>query len=228
MTETKSFLKSGFISVDIFAASPVDEKAGRRHAMIRRAATGPQLMSGIAVGEEAEQSGDVFIRDVGKLAAPLDKCAAEAVKPGRRRASMWWSRTRKIGHFFPAGRWIPSISGSNSKAKDATGKSIFWSGRWTTSGRARWRPGAHFYQAYQLDGDGNPINKRNAWQARSVLYVRGDSARRGRYGRTSSCRSRRTPRARFTLTAKLNYRKFSHFYTQFAYAGEPKPGRIRR
>jgi Flp pilus assembly protein TadD len=27
-----------------------------------------------------------------------------------------------------------------------------------------------------------------------------------------------------TLTAKLNYRKFSHFYTQFVYAGQPEPG----
>jgi tetratricopeptide (TPR) repeat protein len=27
-----------------------------------------------------------------------------------------------------------------------------------------------------------------------------------------------------TLTAKLNYRKFSHYYTQYAYAGKPKPG----
>ena len=27
-----------------------------------------------------------------------------------------------------------------------------------------------------------------------------------------------------TLTAKLNYRKFAHYYTQFAYAGQPKPG----
>ncbi|MGH9660980.1 MAG: tetratricopeptide repeat protein, partial [Bryobacteraceae bacterium] len=27
-----------------------------------------------------------------------------------------------------------------------------------------------------------------------------------------------------TLRAKLNYRKFSHYYTQFAYAGQPKPG----
>ena len=27
-----------------------------------------------------------------------------------------------------------------------------------------------------------------------------------------------------TLTAKLNYRKFAHRYTQFAYAGQPKPG----
>jgi len=27
-----------------------------------------------------------------------------------------------------------------------------------------------------------------------------------------------------TLTAKLNHRKFTHYYTQFAYAGKPKPG----
>jgi tetratricopeptide (TPR) repeat protein len=27
-----------------------------------------------------------------------------------------------------------------------------------------------------------------------------------------------------TLTAKLNYRKFAHYYTQFVYAGQPKPG----
>ena len=26
------------------------------------------------------------------------------------------------------------------------------------------------------------------------------------------------------FTAKLNYRKFSWYYTQFSYAGEPKPG----
>ncbi len=40
----------------------------------------------------------------------------------------------------------------------------------TAAGRSK--PGAHFYRSYQLDGEGNPINKRNAWQTRSVLYVR--------------------------------------------------------
>ena len=39
-------------------------------------------------------------------------------------------------------------------------------------GKGPVEPGAHFYRSYQLDGEGNPINKRNAWQARSVLYVR--------------------------------------------------------
>jgi tetratricopeptide (TPR) repeat protein len=31
-------------------------------------------------------------------------------------------------------------------------------------------------------------------------------------------------RGPITFTAKLNYRKFAHSYTQFAYAGQPKPG----
>src|SRR3984885_6476966 len=60
----QKFLSSGFISVDIFAASPV-ENQGKQTAheteMIRRAATGPKLNSGSAVGEEAEQQGDTFI-----------------------------------------------------------------------------------------------------------------------------------------------------------------------
>ena len=49
---------------------------------------------------------------------------------------------------------------------------IFWSGRVEDDGRGPVEPGAHFYKSYQLDGAGNPINKRNAWQARSVLYVK--------------------------------------------------------
>ena len=39
------------------------------------------------------------------------------------------------------------------------------------NGKGPVEPGAHFYRSYQLDGAGNPINKRNAWQSRSVLYV---------------------------------------------------------
>src|SRR5262249_42316829 len=61
------FLKSGFISVDIFAVSPVDDKeAGTK--MVRRG-DAPQAMSSIVAGEEAEASGTGIIREVGKLAA---------------------------------------------------------------------------------------------------------------------------------------------------------------
>jgi tetratricopeptide (TPR) repeat protein len=83
--------------------------------------------------------------------------------------------------------------------------------------------GAHFYRAYLLDGDGNMINKRNAWQARSVLYVRliPPGAADVAHYRIKIPEDAKGP---ITLTAKLNYRKFSHFYTQFVYAGQPEPG----
>src|SRR6516165_24568 len=68
MAAEEQFLKSGFISVDIFAVSPVEERKGET-PMLRRLGESPQAMSGIAAGEEAEQSGQGVIRDVGKLAA---------------------------------------------------------------------------------------------------------------------------------------------------------------
>ena len=52
MKATEQFLKSGFITVDIFAVSPVDEQRHRDGAAHGDA---PQAMSGFAVGEEAEQ-----------------------------------------------------------------------------------------------------------------------------------------------------------------------------
>ena len=76
LAETEKFLKSGFISVDIFSVSPIDEKTeGTR--MVRRVGDAPQAMSGFAVGEEAEQQQQVTIRDVGQVAAPIDKAQPE-------------------------------------------------------------------------------------------------------------------------------------------------------
>ena len=97
----EDFLKSGFITVDIFAASPVDAHKGET-AMLRRAGDGPQVMSGFAVGEEAEQQHDVVIREVGQVAAPIDKAGAVFVPGSTARVDVV-VRTRKIGHFFPGG-----------------------------------------------------------------------------------------------------------------------------
>ena len=44
--------------------------------------------------------------------------------------------------------------------------------RSTDGGKGPVEPGAHFYRSLLLDEHGNPINKRNAWAARSVAYVR--------------------------------------------------------
>ncbi|HSB14860.1 MAG TPA: tetratricopeptide repeat protein [Bryobacteraceae bacterium] len=221
MRLTEQFLKSGFITVDIFAASPVDEQPGQS-PMWRRSGEGPQLMSTFAVGEEAEQAGQVFLREVGKLAAPIDQAGAR-FRPGSTVRVDVVVRTRAIGHFFPGGTVDAFDVWVELRGKDADGRVIFWSGRVEDGGKGPVEKGAHFYRSYMIDGAGNQINKRNAWQARSVLYVRlippgaADTA----HFRVAIPKKARGP---ITLEAKLNYRKFSHYYTQFVYAGQPEPG----
>jgi thioredoxin-like negative regulator of GroEL len=220
MKAEEDFLKSGFITVDIFAATPVNNAAGET-AMVRRSGEGPKLMSSFAVGEEAEPSRDVVIREVGDVSAPLDKAGA-VFAPGSTARIDVVVRTRKIGHFFPAGTVDAFDVWLELQGCDANGRVIFWSGKVDDDGRGPVEPGAHFYKSYQLDADGNPINKRNAWQSRSVLYVRlipPGAADVAHY----RLRIPKDAVGPITLTAKLNYRKFSHYYTNFAYEGEHDP-----
>ena len=219
---TEDFLKSGFITVDIFAASPA-ASAGPS-AMLRRSDT-VQASSTFAVGEEAEQGGTALIRDVGQVSAPLDASGAR-LQPGTTARVDVVVRTRKIGHFFPAGTVDAFDTWLELQAKDADGRTIFWSGNITDGGKGPVEPGAHFYRSYQLDGEGNPIDKRNAWQARSLLYVRlipPGAADVAHY----LVHVPKDARGPIQFTAKLNYRKFSWYYTQFAYGAEPKPGQDR-
>ncbi|MBC7924180.1 MAG: tetratricopeptide repeat protein [Bryobacteraceae bacterium] len=216
-------LKSGFISVDIFAASPVTS-TGADTAMVRRKSEGPQLASTFAIGEEAEQSGAGILREVGNVSAPLDRTATK-FEPGSTVRVDVVVRTKKIGHFFPGGTvdafdiWLELV------ATDADQRTIYWSGRAEDDGKGPVEQGAHFYRSYQLDGEGNPINKRNAWQTRSVLYVRliPPGAADVAHYRVKIPSDVKGP---VSLQAKLNYRKFSHYYTQFSYAGEPEPGQL--
>jgi tetratricopeptide (TPR) repeat protein len=217
---TEQFLKSGFITVDIFAVSPAKEETGAQ-TMLRRSNETVQASSTFAVGEEAEQSGGV-IRDVGKIAAPVDASGVR-LEPGTTARVDVVVRTRKIGHFFPGGTVDAFDTWLELQAKDGDGHTIFWSGNVTDDGKGPVEPGAHFYRSYQLDGEGNPINKRNAWQARSLLYVRlipPGAADVAHY----LVRIPEDATGPIQFTARLNYRKFSWYYTQFSYAGTPKPG----
>jgi tetratricopeptide (TPR) repeat protein len=215
---TEKFLTSGFISVDIFAVSPVTEHGT---AMVRRTGEGPHAMTGFAVGEEAEQAGNAVIRDVGQVAAPIDHSGIQ-LEPGSTARVDVVVRTRKIGHFFPGGTVDAFDVWLELQGKDAGGRVIFWSGQVEDGGKGPVEPGAHFYRAFQIDGEGNMIDKRNAWQARSVLYVRliPPGAADVAHFRVKIPKDAKGP---LQFTAKLNYRKFSHYYTQFAYAGQPKP-----
>jgi Tfp pilus assembly protein PilF len=214
----EAFLKSGFITVDIFSASPIEAAKGQ--TQMKRRDTGPALMSTMAVGEEAEQQGQVTIREVGNVAAPLDRSDV-TFQPGTSARVDVVVRTRKIGHFFPGGTVDAFDVWLELQAKDERGRVVFWSGYVEDEGKGPVEKGAHFYRSYQLDGEGNPINKRNAWQTRSLLYVRLIPP-----GAADTVHYRvdipKDATGSITLTAKLNYRKFSHYYTQYSYAGKAK------
>jgi tetratricopeptide (TPR) repeat protein len=80
--------------------------------------------------------------------------------------------------------------------------------------------GAHFYRSLQIDEHGNPINKRNAWATRAVVYVRLIPP-----GAADTVHYRmlipENAGSKITLHARLCYRKFSWWNTQFAFAGLP-------
>src|SRR5665213_3615599 len=78
LAEVTKFLQSGFMTVDLFAASPVEQTKGLE---MRRRADGPVAASTFAVGEEADQTGPVTLRDVGRVMAPLD-APGVALQPG--------------------------------------------------------------------------------------------------------------------------------------------------
>ena len=220
MDATEKFLKSGFITVDIFAVSPADESKTQTR-MIRRGDS-VQANSTFAAGEETDVTSAALIRDVGKVTAPVDVAGA-ALAPGSTARVDVVVRTRKIGHFFPGGTVDAFDVWLELEGRDAQGRVIFWSGNVEDHGKGPVEPGAHFYRSYQLDAAANPINKRNAWQARSLLYVRlipPGAADVAHY----LLKVPKTARGPIHLTARLNYRKFSWYYTQFAYAGQPKLG----
>jgi tetratricopeptide (TPR) repeat protein len=215
---TRQFLTSGFISVDIFAAAPVQKDGGPQ--MRRRSSEAPMAASLNVVGEEAEAGGALMIREVGELAAPLNESGATFTAGQTVRLDVV-VRTRKIGHFFPGGTIDSFDIWLELEGKDADGKTIFWSGALEEDGAVE--PGAHFYRSFLLDGEGNPINKRNAWQARSAFYVRAipPGAADTVHYRVKIPEKARGP---LQFTAKLNYRKFSQFYNKYAFAGKAGAG----
>jgi tetratricopeptide (TPR) repeat protein len=215
LSATEKFLQSGFITVDIFAAAPAYDLK----PLETRRSDSPQLMSTFAVGEEAEQSSPVAIREVGRITAPIDTAHAKFA-PGSTLRLDTVVRTRKIGHFFPGGTVDSFDVWLELQACDASGRIIMWSGKVADNGHGPVDPGAHFYRSYQLDADGNMINKRNAFESRSVLYVRliPPGAADVAHYRITIPQDAQGP---ITVTARLNYRKFAHYYTQFAYEHAP-------
>jgi Flp pilus assembly protein TadD len=211
----KSFLQDKQLSVDIFAISPAEKESG---ASLRTAGGAPELSTTFAVGEESDLSlPEGPAGEVRPITAPIDRTGA-AVRRGDNARVDVVVRTRKVGHFFPGGTVDAFDVWLELQAADEKGQTIFWSGKVEDDGKGPVEPGAHFYRSLQIDGHGNPINKRNAWATRSVVYVRlipPGAADTAHY----RLHIRENAGDKITLHAKLNYRKFAWFNTQFSFAG---------
>src|SRR5882672_2239948 len=211
----KKFLQDKQLSVDIFAISPAEKDAS---APVRSELGRPELSTTFAVGEESDVSlpkGPAG--EVRPVTAPIDRTDA-AVRRGDDTRVDVVVRTRKVGHFFPGGTVDAFDAWLELQATDEKGQTIFWSGKVEDEGKGPVEPGAHFYRSLQIDGHGNPINKRNAWATRSVVYVHlippgaADTAHYRLHVPENAG-------DKITLHAKLNYRKFSWFNTHFSFAG---------
>ena len=225
LEEVRRFLQDGIITLDVFAVSPVVEDASSPQ-MLRRAGE-MAVATGFAVGEEGGgRRGPALLRAVGNLAAPIDR-AGPYVRPGETVRVDVVVRTRKVGHFFPSGTVDAFDVWVEFQAIDAHGEVVFWSGRVADDGAGPVDPGAHFYRALQVDAHGNPIDKRNAFNMRGLVYARliPPGAADTVHYRLQVPEGVEGP---LTLRARLNYRKFSHAYTRFAYAGKAGARGIRR
>lgn len=212
------FLTRDIVSVDIFAASPVATAEGGPE-MRRTAADAPQAATTFAVGEESGAAGGpVVLREVGALSAPLDR-TQPTIEAGSKVKVDVVVRTKRVGHFFPTGTVDSADLWLEMKAIDGAGDPVFWSGRVEDEGTGPVDPGAHFYRSVMLDARGNLIDKRNAFHARTALYARLIPP-----GAADTIHYELDVPADVVgpirVEATLNYRKFSHSYTQFAYAGE--------
>jgi len=215
---TEDFLKNGALTVDIFALAPAQ-------APLKQAATSQSdLSTTFAVGEEAETKVSAETAgEVAPITAPLNR-----FQPALRRGDTVRVdvvvRTKKVGHFFPGGTVDAYDTWLELKGTDDKGQVIFWSGRVEDDGRGPVEKGAHFYRSLQIDAHGNPINKRNAWATRAVVYVRLIPP-----GAADTVHYRvfipENAGNKITLHARLCYRKFSWWNTQFAFAGVPDPSK---
>jgi tetratricopeptide (TPR) repeat protein len=219
----ENFLR-GALSVDIFALA--EEPAGAEEMLGsgRRAGETPQLASTFAVGEESSSGlagATISAGQPAKLMAPLGRADANLRRGQSVRVEVV-VRTRKLGHFFPAGTVDAFDCWLELQARDTKGRVIYWSGKAVDHGKGPVEPGAHFYRSLQLDAHGNVINKRNAWSTRAVMYAHLIPP-----GAADTAHFRLKVPADagdiVTLTAKLNYRKFSWWNTQWAFAGIRDP-----
>ena len=246
---TQDFLRANIVSVDVFAVTESAAASGGEAAAASGGAAEAGAPAGAAAGRtgadaEAPQAQAMFPdvedsmsapraglpvaaagRERAPVVAPLNR-AAPFLRPGGTYRVDVVARTRGVGHFFPGGTVDAFDVWLELKGEDANGRVFYWSGAVTDGGRGPVEKGAHLYRSLQVDGHGNPINKRNAWSTRALMYARlipPGAADVGRF-RVTVPGDAVGP---LTFTARMNHRKFSWWNTQFSYAGVRDPAQPR-
>jgi Flp pilus assembly protein TadD len=221
---TEDFLTKNQVSVDIFAISP--ESEARAANQSSAAAASPDFATTFAVGEEAETAGPATASAQSAtptplLTAPMNRADVQVRQGGTYRVDVV-VRTRTVGHFFPGGTVDAYDCWLALDATDDTGRTIFFSGYVQDDGKGPVDPSAHFYRSLLIDAHGNPINKRDAWATRAVVYVHLIPP-----GAADTVHYRiKIPsdaNGHIHFRARLNYRKFAWWNTQFAFAGVHDP-----
>jgi len=223
VSAVENFLK-GAVTVDIFGLAREPAESGEEGGSAVIQPESPQLPSSFAVGEESSAgmaSAGATSLPVAPLIAPLGRVQASVRRGDTERVEVV-VRTRKVGHFFPGGTVDAFDCWVELEAHDNHGRTIFWSGEAADNGHGPVEEGAHFYRSLQLDAHGNIINKRNSWSTRATMYAHlippgaADTVHY-RLKIPEDCGDM------ITLTAKLNYRKFSWWNTQWSFAGVRDP-----
>ncbi|MBV9086595.1 MAG: tetratricopeptide repeat protein [Acidobacteriaceae bacterium] len=212
---TEDFLKNKVVTLDIFALSPAQAVTEK----------GPVLQTEVstafAVGEEAETKIASQTAEATPVTAPLNRVNATVRRGDTVRVDVV-VRTRTVGHFFPGGTVDAYDTWIELRGVDNKGQTVFWSGKVDDDGKGPVEKGAHFYRSLLVDEHGNPINKRNAWSARAVVYVRLIPP-----GAADTVHYRmhipENAGDKIILHARLCYRKFAWWNTQFSFAGVPDP-----
>lgn len=222
---TRKFLQDKALSIDIFALRRTQGEAApaAESSPGRKAPAGDVPKAGSVMGDTSEASVPGAAANAPykeeSVTAPLNRGGEGAVLVrGERPLVDVVVRTLKLGHAFPAGTVDAFDIWVELEAKDSNGRTFYHSGslQWPNGPVEE---GAERYRALTVDEHSNPINKRNVFAQRALVYAKlippgAADTIHFRIPIPKDCGDK------VTLTAKLNHRKFTWFNNIFSYAGQ--------